>query len=372
MDYFIEPRVNLKDKDEFELFKDFVNKMHVKGYAILGQKVNKKEIEKKPSRKYPIEISRIELDADKLSIIKKQLASKRHACEILSINTSNEKIAQWVVKDNRVDILTIPIQNMNKIITKELANVASANRTFFELEISPFLIDDFNNSISIRTLYKIAHLLIKRKAPIILTANVSQPFLIRDARTITAFGEMIGIPSDYLKNCFQEFYDRVLLNRKKLQNNFVAPGIWKVKDKRDTEKENTPNIKEIKNDLLPFNVNNLIINEPKLERQRYLLFKIFAEKNQSITKKDLEGLIWSKFKELFGLIMSSRVGLYLTHFDEKDMIGIIRCNHRYLKLTRVALGTISEFQNRKLFVNISKISGTIKNLKQKTRNHNKN
>lgn len=357
---YFEPRVTINEKTDSKLFEKIAKRLQLQGFVILGEKYKKS---KKENLVEPLQkITRVELKESNVEKIRSLLPKVRKQYELVSVNTSLAKVAQWVVKDNRVDILTVPYKSIKEIITQNLANVAANNQTFLEIDIS-FLTfsNSFSPSIQMRVLSRIIHLIIREKAPFILTMNVENPLEFRDERSIIAMANLIGIPNKAIKENMRKFKERIELNRNKLSPDFIAPGVRKV-EKEKTSKNIIPSKEiEVKTEI-PFNLKELPIEKKKLERQRYILFEILQIENKKIEEKVVMDNLWKQLSKFYGEVGSSRIGLYLIEFNSEKNIGIIRCNQASLSAVRAMMSSIPSLEKIKIAFHVLKVSGTLKNL----------
>lgn len=367
---YFEPRVEIKEKKDSKQFDEIAKRLQLNGYVILGEKY--KEKKKEESKEAIQKVTRIEIKENKVEKVRSLLPKIRNQYELVSINTSSAKVAQWVVKDNRVDILTIPHQNIKEIITQSLANVAASNQTFLEIDLS-FLTssNSFSHSIQMRVLSRVMNLIIREKAPFILTMNVEHPLDFRNERSIIAMANLIGIPSKAIKENMQKFKERIELNRSKLAPEFITPGVWKVEEKKTSKKIIASKETEVQTEI-PFNLKELPIEKMKMERQRYILFEILQFENKNVEEKVVIDNLWKQFSKFFGEVGSSRIGLYLIEFNSEKSIGIIRCNQLSLSAVRAMMSTITFLEETKITFHVLKVSGTLKNLigiqKKKSKN----
>ncbi|NHJ86256.1 MAG: hypothetical protein FK734_12400, partial [Asgard group archaeon] len=323
MKSFYESHVEIKNNKDLKDFEVIASRLQINGLVVLGI-----EQQNLPQDVISIDlVSRLEISDDNLSKIRNLLGSERRKYEILSVKTLSAKIAQWVVKDNRVDILHIPFEKMKEIITQELANVASQNGTFLEIDCNP-LLNSKNRSFFLRTVSRVMNNILNRKAPFLLTFSVSNPLMLRDRRAIIALASLLGISEKAIKSSIQMLSERIILNRSKLESGYVLPGIIEVSEK----KEKIPLKSNIKDDdefytEISFPLDEFSNDTFKFERQRYFLFEILTKSDKEIPKKILEDAIWNIFGDLFGEVGSSRIGFYIQHYDPHKKIGIIRCSH---------------------------------------------
>ena len=102
----------------------------------------------------------------------------------------------------------------------------------------------------------------------------------------------------------------------------------------------------------------------KLERQRYILFKIIGDNNIFCEKKDILNLIWRSIWRYFGMKEANKIGLWLLKLNLEEEIGIIRCSNKTKEVIISALTLIREINGKRIILSPIKTSGTIKGLKK--------
>ncbi|MHA1308443.1 MAG: RNase P subunit p30 family protein, partial [Candidatus Heimdallarchaeota archaeon] len=306
-------------------------------------------------------ISRLEIHPKNVSELRKELQKQRPKCEILSIRADNAKIAQWVVKDNRVDIVAVPGRMIKEIVTKQFANVAADNQTFIEINLQSLLDEEKNRSISLRNLSRTMNIILQMNAPFVLSLGVKSPYEFKAVRSIIALCGLIGVSNKKVKESLELFNQRIKTNQEKLTEGFITEGISLVEEKEPLENKTVEEALEFE---LPQNLKEQQLGKITLERQRYLLFEILSEKKNKLSQKEFEELIWGNFNLLFGAVGSSQLGFYVMHFNEEKQFGIIRCSHKYLSAMRVVLAILTQIEKDPVIFHVMKVSGTLKNLIQ--------
>lgn len=99
------------------------------------------------------------------------------------------------------------------------------------------------------------------------------------------------------------------------------------------------------------------------ERERYIAFQIISE--EAVNYLDLETNLWEIMLEFLGEYGLSKTSVWLLKnlYNQKNQIGVIRCNHKSLAQILACLGLISRLGESRVVFKILKISGTIKKLK---------
>jgi len=356
---YYEPSVYIIDEKEIPEFDLIAKRLSLSGYLIMDKSFSKKT--PKDTKSSVPHISRLEIHPKNIADLRKELQKQRPKCEILSIKTDDAKIAQWVVKDNRVDIVTISGKKIKGILTKQLANVAADNQTFFEIDLKPLLDGKTNRSIAIRNLIRTMNIILQEDAPFILSLSVKSPYDFKDIRSIFALCSLIGIPNIKVKKSLKLFNQRIKLNQEKLSQGFIAKGISLVEEKESVEKRT---VEEALNIEFPDNLKEQQLGKITLERQRYLLFEILSKKKTNLLQKELEELIWRNFDLLYGAVGSSQLGFFVNYFNQEKQFGILRCSHKYLTALRAVLATLTHIEKNPVIFHVMKVSGTLKNLKQ--------
>jgi len=102
----------------------------------------------------------------------------------------------------------------------------------------------------------------------------------------------------------------------------------------------------------------------KLERQRYILFRIIKDANIFFEKQDFLNLIWRSIWRYFGMKEANKIGLWLFKLNLEEEIGIIRCSNKTKEELISALTLIREINGKRIILSPVKTSGTIKGLKK--------
>ncbi len=361
---FVEPTVYADDEKSMLEFDAIASRLGITGYAVYNFSV--KEGKNTIVQETVEHFSRKDIKITNLNKVRNFLSKERKQCELLSITTTDAKIAQWVVKDNRVDILSIPVSKIKEIITEQLANVAAANQTFLEIDLSSIIHSANRKSIILHKLTRVMRLILKQRAPFVFTTKAKNPFDLRDMRSIIALGNLIGVPELRTKDCMKAFYERIHLNKKKLKDEFITTGIWK-KSKNQLPKETKSKKKktlevEIDSDDLSVEFIKQSEEKRRLDRQRYILFEILSEKKSKFEKKHIEDLIWNEIGNHFGSVGSSRIGMFFSYFNLEKQFGIIRCTNHSLQSIRAVFSFITDIEDEKVLFHIMKVSGTIRSL----------
>jgi len=98
------------------------------------------------------------------------------------------------------------------------------------------------------------------------------------------------------------------------------------------------------------------------KRKRYVLFKVISE--EQINYPLFKELLNSTFLKFYGELEFSRFDFKLLdeRWNEREQIGIVKCNHIFVPNIIVVLGLLQRIGDARVNVKILKVSGTIKSL----------
>ena len=103
----------------------------------------------------------------------------------------------------------------------------------------------------------------------------------------------------------------------------------------------------------------------KLERRRYIVFKIIREPEASLDQNNILKAIWKSIWRYFGMREANKIGLWLVELDLKEDYGIIRFSYETKEVIITALTLVQEINGKRVIFSPIKTSGTINALKKK-------
>ncbi len=113
-------------------------------------------------------------------------------------------------------------------------------------------------------------------------------------------------------------------------------------------------------------IEKLKILPPTLrEKDRYIAFQVISD--EPITYADLEAAIWNQLLDFYGEYGISRTSMWLIKnlYNDREQIGVIRCNNKSVSQVIAGLGLISRLGDIRIIFKILKVSGSIKGLRLK-------
>lgn len=94
------------------------------------------------------------------------------------------------------------------------------------------------------------------------------------------------------------------------------------------------------------------------EKRRHILFKMVAE--SKLDASSVNEALWNSVKSLIGTSGAAEASFMIERFDEKNQTGLIRCTNEGLDRIRACLTLLHKVNNKKAYVHIIRITGTIK------------
>ncbi|MEM2926908.1 MAG: Rpp14/Pop5 family protein [Candidatus Bathyarchaeia archaeon] len=102
---------------------------------------------------------------------------------------------------------------------------------------------------------------------------------------------------------------------------------------------------------------------PKRIKRRYIAFRILGE--GTFTFREIMEAIQGELLRLYGEHGVAKANLQSIEFDEKNLLGILRCERSSLMEVRAALTALMEISGRPVALHCLGISGTLKSLRRK-------
>jgi RNase P/RNase MRP subunit POP5 len=100
-------------------------------------------------------------------------------------------------------------------------------------------------------------------------------------------------------------------------------------------------------------------------RRRYLAFKVHSEKR--VDQPEMWNIISTEVRYLYGVKGSAEADPRLIEYDPSTCFGVLRCSHNYLREVRAALAHVTEIGGDIASIQVLRVSGTIKTLRDKIR-----
>lgn len=231
---------NLEDPDETRLI---IEKSAELGYKAIGvtlsPKIPQSEIEKisRICREVDLDlIRRIDLEPANTTELLKSLRLLRRRVEVISVRCISKSVARQAAKDRRVDVLSFsPLDMKKRFFDSAEAELASKTSVSLEFDLAPLLY--LQGYRRVRLLSKMrdeAFIAKKYGVPIILSSGANNVNLLRKPEDYASLGYLFGLDlSDAKKSLSDTPREIIERNRRKLNSNYVAPGVYVIRRGKD-------------------------------------------------------------------------------------------------------------------------------------------
>jgi len=102
----------------------------------------------------------------------------------------------------------------------------------------------------------------------------------------------------------------------------------------------------------------------KIEKQRYILFKIIMEDKNVFKQEVFLNYIWQSIWKYFGMKQANKIGLWLIELDLTYSFGILRCSNETKEEVISSLTFIKQIDGNRVIISPIKTSSTIKKIKK--------
>ncbi|NHI92350.1 MAG: hypothetical protein EAX96_07585 [Candidatus Lokiarchaeota archaeon] len=139
--------------------------------------------------------SRINLKSNNINELKQLLSRNINKYDLISIRSEDKSTFNWAIQDSRIDLLTFKDESNYSIFTYEAAKLCAKNEKPIELIISPFLYyTGQRRSKFMRLLSKLIKILIKSKAPFIISSNAHSKWDLRAPKDMVRILNLVELP----------------------------------------------------------------------------------------------------------------------------------------------------------------------------------
>lgn len=148
--------------------------------------------------------------------------------DLLIFYCDNPNVTKWASQDQRVDGLQFPLSDINKLADDSTIYLLKQNDKFIDLNLREIVSNRFPIHF-LRNIKKVVHRASKKQIPILLSSYANSPVNLRSSLSTIGFTHFIGLENDYYINVSQFWlFKRLERNRKRLNDNFISPGVWKL------------------------------------------------------------------------------------------------------------------------------------------------
>jgi len=161
-----------------------------------------------------------EIDAKKVSEMRRIVGSMRRRAELLVVNSNDLDMSRAALELPEVDILVSPAYDMNHV----LARLAAKNNVSLCFDFRDLLHSHKKARAGVVSrITEAARIIRKYRAPFIISSGAQSPWDLRPTQELTAFGKVLGFQENQILNALSGKI--IKENRKRLSGKWVMPGV---------------------------------------------------------------------------------------------------------------------------------------------------
>ena len=167
----------------------------------------------------------IEIDADSPDSASGSIGNFRRSATILAVNGGTNALNRFAVEQDRVDVLTQPMQN-NGDFNHVLARAAKEHGVRVEFDFGPVFRQTGGHRVqSLQNLRKLRELVLQYDTPYVVSNRAESHRHLRAPREFFAVGEAIGFSKEMIEQGLSEWERLAGRNRERMAESFIAPGV---------------------------------------------------------------------------------------------------------------------------------------------------
>lgn len=139
--------------------------------------------------------SRVNLNFESVTKNSKMLNRLRKHVDIVAVTCLNRRVAVWAARNADVDLLYFPEVKMYQQVDKSLVGLIYNSGNALEISVRPILLTrGLARANTLGILRKVAEIVMKENATLVLTSDAHSKFELRSPRGIAALGTLLEIP----------------------------------------------------------------------------------------------------------------------------------------------------------------------------------
>jgi RNase P/RNase MRP subunit p30 len=197
-------------------------------------------VKDKSQEKFQVQIiTRLDIDSSQINRDKiiNLLRKQRRKVPIISINCHDAEIASWAAQDNRVDILTFPINKIGKLFSRSIAKLMIKFPKFLEISLSNlYIISERHQIPAFRQVKQALKLAQQKNVPVIINSGSKNVDELRHPLELVSLAYQFfkDPPVDSISTIPNKFVKENLL---KISTDYISPGIYRVSSHYENNSE---------------------------------------------------------------------------------------------------------------------------------------
>lgn len=181
-------------------------------------------------------ISRVDLTPKNARDLLMDLRRVRKTFEIVAVNCYSKDVARQAAKDHRVDLLSFSMNYPHKrFFDRAEAELASNASASLEIDITAIITSSDRHLVNLLSTVR-REIEISRKfdVKVVFSSGASDPLLMRGPKDYVSIAKLLDVDREFaLKTLSDNPLSIIQKNRRKLKENYIAPGVYIVERPKD-------------------------------------------------------------------------------------------------------------------------------------------
>ncbi|MCK4849069.1 MAG: hypothetical protein KAT16_08600, partial [Candidatus Heimdallarchaeota archaeon] len=158
------------------------------------------------------------------------LRKQRRETALIAIKCYDPELTGWAAQDNRIDILSFPINQIGKLFTNSVAKLMIKFEKHLELSLANLYLSPERLQIQIiRQIKQAMDIAKKKNVPIIVNSGSASVNQLRSPWELISLFQTLTSSEDYQIDSLSKIpFKLVSKNNVKISSDYIAPGIFKV------------------------------------------------------------------------------------------------------------------------------------------------
>ncbi|MFX0209368.1 MAG: RNase P subunit p30 family protein [Candidatus Hodarchaeota archaeon] len=158
------------------------------------------------------------------------LRQQRRHIPIIAVTCLTPELTAWAAQDNRVDILTFPVFQIGKLMSRSIAKLMVKFQKHLEIQLSDlYSLPERQQIPALRQIRSALEIASRKNVPILFSSGCKKPDQMRSPQELASLGQMLLMGStmslDSLSTIPQQLLQKNLL---KINPSYITPGVYKI------------------------------------------------------------------------------------------------------------------------------------------------
>ncbi|MFX1285217.1 MAG: RNase P subunit p30 family protein [Promethearchaeota archaeon] len=158
------------------------------------------------------------------------LRHQRRQIPIIAVTCLTPELTAWAAQDNRVDIVTFPVFQIGKLMSRSIAKLMVKFQKHLEIQLTDlYSLPERQQIPALRQIRSALEIATRKNIPILFTSGSKRIEQMRSPRELASLGQMLllssTMPLDSLSTIPQQLIQKNLV---KISPRYIRPGVYKI------------------------------------------------------------------------------------------------------------------------------------------------